>query len=242
MNTTANTTDSNSTSKFWVAYYRTSTRSQNLGLEAQRDRVLRAAQEQGATIIAEVQEQESGKECDRPELNKALALTRKHRATLVVAKADRLSRDLGFATDLVFKSGLTFCILNMPEEATRDYLLFGVYFGLAAQEAKLISDRTKAALQALKEKGVKLGNPKGAEAITPEMVKNASEARTRKANENPNNITSANEIRAYISTNNATTLQAIADHLNNKGFLTSRGNFHTRKSVQLLCQRYGIAI
>lgn len=231
-------TDNNN---LWIAYYRTSTRTQNLGLEAQRDKVMRSAQEQGATIIAEVQEQESGKECSRPQLNKVLALARKHNATIVVAKHDRLSRDLGFATDLIFKSGLKFYCLNMPPMAMQNYVVFGAMFGLASEEARLISERTKLALQALKQQGVKLGNPKGAEAITEDMVKSATEARIRKANENSNNVASASEIRAFVG-NGKKTLQEIADHLNNNGYLTSRGNFHTRKSVQLLCNRFGIAI
>lgn len=237
---TNNTTTDNNTAN-WVAYYRVSTQKQGLGLDAQRKRVMDAAQAEGATIIAEVEEKESGKECNRPELNKALALARKHNATLVVAKHDRLSRDLSYASELVFKSGIAFKILNMPTEATNDYLLFGVYYGLAAQEAKMISDRTKQALQALKEKGVKLGNPKGAEAITPEIVEKASQARTRKANENANNIASANEIRNYIATGKKS-LRQIAQHLTDTGHLTSRGVFHTAKSVQLLCQRYNIEL
>ena len=100
--------------------------------------------------ISEIEEKESGKECNRPELNKALAEARRHGATIAVAKHDRLSRDLSFAAELVFKSGVKFEILNLPPEAMTDKLLFGVYFGLAAQEAQMISDRTKSALAALK--------------------------------------------------------------------------------------------
>lgn len=227
----------------WVAYYRVSTKRQNLGLDAQRLRVQAAAAAQGATIIAEISEKESGKECNRPELNRAMAEARRHGASIAVAKHDRLSRDLAFAAELIFKSGLSFVILNLPKEAMTDKLLFAVYFGLAAQEAQLISERTKAALAALKAKGVKLGRPNAAESITDEMRAAASEARRRKAAENPNNIAAANEIRRYFTEHtarSARTLQAAADHLNEFGYYTSRGVYHTAKSVALLCQRFGI--
>lgn len=225
----------------WIAYYRVSTKRQSLGLDAQRERVLTAAREHGATVIAEVEEKESGRECQRPGLNRAMALARKYNATLVVAKADRLSRDLAYATIVVHKSGINVLALNLPPEASTDYLLFGVYFGLAAQECKLISDRTKAALAALKAKGVKLGRPDAEKYITRDMVNKATAARVRNAQENPNNVASVNEIRRYLNDkSNKRTLQAIADHLTENGFYTSRGVFHTTKSVDLLCKRYNL--
>lgn len=110
-----------------------------------------------------------------------------------------------------------------------DPLLFGVYFGMAMREAQLISERTTAALQALKAKGVKLGRPDAAESITPEMTAAATEARKRKAAENPNNVASANEIRRYLNAGGRRTLQAISDHLTENGYYTSRGVFHTPK-------------
>ena len=237
------TTDTTATAEKWIAYYRVSTKRQNLGLDAQRARVQAAAAAQGATIIAEIEEKESGKECNRPELNRARAEARRHGASIAVAKHDRLSRDLAFAAEMVFKSGIAFKILNLPKEAMTDKLLFAVYFGLAAQEAQMISDRTKAALSALKAKGVQLGRPNAAESITDEMRAAASEARRRKAAENPNNIAAANEIRRYFAEHtarSARTLQAAADHLNELGYYTSRGVYHTAKSVALLCQRFGI--
>lgn len=227
----------------WVAYYRVSTKRQGLGLDAQRARVLTAAAEAGAEIIAEVEEKESGKECNRPQLNKALAEARKHGATIVVAKHDRLSRDLSFAADLVFKSGLSFVILNLPPEAMTDPLLFGVYYGMAMKEAQLISERTTAALAALKAKGVKLGRPNAAESMTDEMRAAAAEVNRRKANENPNNVAAANEIRRYLSHHTDRKergLQRIADHLTGGGYYTARGVYHTAKSVDLLCKRFGI--
>ena len=227
----------------WVAYYRVSTKRQGLGLDAQRARVQAAAAESGAVIISEIEEKESGKECNRPQLNKALAEARRHGATIVVAKHDRLSRDLSFAADLVFKSGTNFLILNLPDEAMTDPLLFGIYFGMAMREAQLISERTKAALAALKAKGVKLGRPNAAESITPEMRAAAAEVNRRKANENPNNVAAANEICRYLANHpdrKERGLQRIADHLTESGYYTSTGVYHTAKSIDLLCKRFGI--
>lgn len=242
MTTTTATTSTTSTK--WIAYYRVSTKGQGLGLEAQRAIVEAAALKAGATIAAEIEEKESGKECSRPGLNRALATARKAGATVVVAKHDRLSRDLGFASDLVFKSGIGFNILNLPSEAMSDPLLFGVYFGMAMREAQLISERTTAALQALKAKGVKLGNPNGAKCLLTDEVKAAAaEERTRRAMENPNNVASANEVRRYLNTEgNKRTLQAIAEHLTESGFYTSRGVFHTPTSVKNLCALFMIEI
>lgn len=225
----------------WIAYYRVSTKRQGLGLDAQRARVQAAAAESGAEIIAEIEEKRSGKECNRPGLNRALALARHTGAIIAVAKHDRLSRDLGYASELVFKSGVKFNLLNMTPEAMSDPLIFAVNFGMAMKEAQLISERTKAALQALKAKGVRLGRPDAATSITPEMREAADAARRAAAAENSNNIAAANEIRRYLSKGGKPTLQAIAEHLTDNGYYTARGVFHTPKSVSLLCRAQGIS-
>lgn len=226
----------------WIAYYRVSTKRQSLGLEAQRARVEAAAADAGAVIIGEIEEKESGKECNRPGLNKAMAMARKTGATVVVAKHDRLTRDAAFAILTVFKSGVKFNILNLPPQAMENHIVFNVYFGMAAEEAKMISERTKAALAAAKAKGVKLGRPDAANSITPEMTAAATEARRKKAAENPNNVASANEIRRYLNAGGSPKLQAIANHLTAEGYYTSRGVFHTPKSVSLLCKANNITL
>lgn len=221
-----------------VAYYRVSTKKQGLGLDAQRAIVEAYATDNGLDIVEEVEEKESGKECDRPGLNLAMATARRHRAALVVAKADRLSRDISFAAQVFFNSGLNVIALNLPAEATADRLMFGVYFGLAAQEAKLISDRTKAALAALKAKGVKLGRHNAE--ITPEMRKAAAKARKEAADNNPANLAAAAELRRYFAGAAKRNLSAAARHLNDLQLYTPRGVFHDAKSVKLLLNRYGI--
>lgn len=221
-----------------IAYYRVSTKKQGLGLDAQRNLVQQYAEQVGATIIDEFEEKESGKECDRPTLNLAMATARKHRATLVVAKADRLSRDLSYAAQVFFKSGINVIALNLPEEAMSDRLMFGVYFGLAEQEAKLISQRTKAALAALKAKGVKLGRPDAE--ITPEMRQAAATARRQNADNHPANLAASAELRRFFEGATKRNLSAAARHLNEKQLYTPRGVFHDAKSVKLLIQRYDI--
>lgn len=225
-----------------VAYYRVSTKRQGLGLEAQRATVRQWANNNGHTIIDEVEEKESGKECDRPGLAKALATAKTHKrgerpSMLVVAKADRISRDLSFAASVCFKSGIDVVALNMPKEAMTDALLFGVYFGLAQQEAKLISTRTRAALAALKAKGVKLGAPNPT--ITDEMRAKAAKANKEKADNAPANILAAAELKKYFVASKRN-LSAAARHLNDKQLYTKQGKYQTAMSVKLLIARYGL--
>lgn len=227
----------------WIAYVRRSTGKQGITLTAQLDRIEAAAKEAGADIIATIEETESGKEADRKGIKKAMAMARKHNGIVVVAKYDRLSRDLTFASNAVFHSGVNFNILGFPAEAMTDPLLFGVYFGMAMKEAQLISERTKAALAAKKSQGVKLGNPQGSKHLLTEATKEvARQARIRNAAENPNNVESANEIKRYLASDGKRTLQAIADHLTESGYYTSRGVFHTPTSVKNLCAKFDITI
>lgn len=225
------------TTEKYVAYYRVSTKRQSLGLDAQRSAVL--AKIPAADIIAEYSEKESGAHDDRPQLARAMAEARRHGATLVVAKADRLSRDLTYAAMAVFRSGVRVICLDMPTEAAADPLLFGVYFGLAQKEREMISQRTKSALAALKAKGVKLGSPTKL-TFTEEERKKGQEVRSRRADLNPNNVRSADEIRRYLAAGNKRNLSAIARHLDARGCYTSRGVRHDAKSVKLLMARYGI--
>lgn len=142
----------------FVAYYRVSTDKQSashLGLEAQKEAVARLAQR--GTILAEYTEVESGKRHqNRPELLAAIDATKKHRATLLIAKLDRLARNVHFISGLM-ESDIDFVAADMPQ-ANR--LTVHIMAAFAEHEARAISERTKAALAALKARGVKLGNPK----------------------------------------------------------------------------------
>ena len=229
--------------KKWVAYYRTSTRRQNLGLDAQRAAITAAAKEAGATIVAEYQEQESGRNTSRAALGQAVADTLTRRAVLVVAKHDRLSRNIAFASQIIFTRRVPVKILNFPDDATTDPLFFGIYFGLAQKEAEMISQRTRAALAAKKAQGAKLGRPDAATSITDQMRANSIAARRAAADNDPANLLAAATIRQYLATatdRKQRTLQAIADHLNARGVYTATGCQHSRRSVDTLCSRYNI--
>jgi DNA invertase Pin-like site-specific DNA recombinase len=142
----------------FVAYLRVSTMRQGasgLGIEAQREAVARYVASAGGQIVAEVVETESGKRGDRPELARALAACRAHRATLLIAKLDRLTRNVHFISGLM-KSGVPFVAVDMPNATP---FMLHVYAAVAEEEGQAISARTKAALAAAKARGVKLGNP-----------------------------------------------------------------------------------
>lgn len=141
----------------FVAYYRVSTEKQGksgLGLEAQRDAVIRHVQSVGAKLIAPpYTEIESGKRSDRPELTKALAACRARGATLIVAKLDRLSRNVAFLSALM-ESKVEFVCADNPH-ATR--FTVHILAAVAEHEREMISTRTRAALARAKARGTVLG-------------------------------------------------------------------------------------
>src|SRR6476620_4507750 len=136
----------------FIAYQRVSTAQQGrsgLGLEAQRQGVADYLDGGAWTLVAEYTEVESGKRADRPELAKALAACRAHRAVLVIAKLDRLSRNAAFLLNLR-DAGVEFVAADMPD-ANR--LTVGIMAMVAEDEADRISARTTAALAAAKARG-----------------------------------------------------------------------------------------
>jgi DNA invertase Pin-like site-specific DNA recombinase len=140
-----------------IAYYRVSTRQQGqsgLGLEGQRAAVEAYAGQTGASIKSSYVEVESGKRIDRPELAKALAHARRSRATLVVAKLDRLARNVEFLAKIM-NSDVEFIACDFP---AANRLTLHIMSAVAEAEAKATSDRTKAALAAAKARGTKLGS------------------------------------------------------------------------------------
>lgn len=146
----------------FVAYYRVSTDKQGksgLGLDAQRQAVASFVAHRGE-ILAEFTEIESGRKNDRPQLAEALALCRRHRATLVIARLDRLARNVNFISGLM-ESRVDFVAVDMPE-ANR--LTIHILAAVAEHEREMISKRTKAAMQIAKARGTRLGNPNPAPA------------------------------------------------------------------------------
>ena len=142
-----------------VPYYRVSTRKQGnsgLGLEAQKRAVQEYASRVGARVIREFTEIESGKYDNRPQLKEALDLCELTGARLVIARLDRLSRNLAFIASMQ-QSGVRFTCCDMPEANETMVSFMAV---MAEAERKAISERTRQALSAAKARGVKLGGPK----------------------------------------------------------------------------------
>jgi DNA invertase Pin-like site-specific DNA recombinase len=210
-----------------IAYYRVSTKQQGasgLGLEGQQAAVEAYARQTGARIAAGYVEVESGKIADRPELAKALAHARRSKATLCVAKLDRLSRNVEFLAK-VMNSNAEFVACDNP---AANRLTLHILAAVAEAEAKAISDRTKAALAAAKKRGIKLGSARpghwkgreerrlagaraGAKAAGLALAKAAEEA--------------YGDLRPIVADlrSNGLSLRAIAFELNRQGHTTRRG-------------------
>jgi DNA invertase Pin-like site-specific DNA recombinase len=141
----------------YVAYYRVSTQKQGesgLGLEAQQTAVKRHLQANPGELLAEFTETESGKQArNRPSLLQALELCRRRHATLIIAKLDRLARNVHFISGLL-ESGVHFIASDQP---TKDRFMLHVQAAFAEEEARRISIRTREALAAAKRRGVVIG-------------------------------------------------------------------------------------
>ncbi len=146
----------------FVAYFRVSTDKQGikgLGMDAQREAVARFMAGKGE-LAAQFIEVESGRKDNRPQLLAALAECRKRRAVLVIAKLDRLARNVHFISGLM-NSDVEFVAVDMP---SANRLTIHILAAVAEHEREMISQRTIAALAAAKARGTKLGNPRAAEA------------------------------------------------------------------------------
>lgn len=216
----------------YIAYYRVSTKMQansGLGLEAQRTTVLSYIKNNGNEIVAEFTEQESGKKDKRPELLKAISEAREHKATLVIAKLDRLSRNVKFIAELM-DSKVKFVCCDMPD-ATE--LTIHIFAAMADWEHKRISSRTKEALQVLKDKGVKLGTPKN---LTDESRRLARESISRSAREDQ----SVRFAYHFMTPRRekGMSYQKIADELNAEGYRTRQGKQFHAQSVHNIWKRF----
>ena len=215
--------------KKYIAYYRVSTKRQNLGIDAQKNTVINYINNNGGNIIAEYEEKESGKNNERIELHNAIAHCKREQATLIIAKLDRLSRNIGFIFALR-DSGINFYCCDLPSCNT---ITLGIFATIAQNERETISQRTKLALAVKKASGTKLGAPNAK--FTEEMRVKARKALSSKAEANTNNRRAIFLIRTLINTHN---YSQIARELNSNGFLTSQGKLFDACRVKRLAVRY----
>lgn len=207
----------------FIAYYRVSTDRQGrsgLGLEAQREAVRSYVTQRGGDVLDEFTEVETGKRSDRPELASALEACRRQKATLVIAKLDRLARNMAFVANLM-EGRADFVAVDMPNA---DRFTIHIFAALAEEEGRRISQRTKAALAAAKARGAQLGR---AGAILARRNREAAQAR-------------AHDLEAMviaIRRDGAQTYRAIAQELNARGVSTPMGKRWHAGSAQRLCRR-----
>lgn len=215
----------------YIAYYRVSTQKQGnsgLGLEAQKTMVKHYLKDNDV-LLAEFEEVESGKNDNRPQLQKAIEKCKNEGAMLLIAKLDRLSRNAGFIF-LLKDSQVNFKCCDMPEANS---LTIGIMAVLAQEERELISKRTIAALEELRNKGKKLGSPQN---LTREAQKQGAEAMRQKALNNENNRKATALIVSLRETGKS--YARIAQQLNDNGFKTSRGYTFSASQVMVLYDRY----
>jgi DNA invertase Pin-like site-specific DNA recombinase len=212
----------------FVAYYRVSTDRQGksgLGLDAQRKAVLDYLNGGRWSLVDEFTEVESGKRNERPELARALAVCKKQKAKLVIAKLDRLSRNLAFIAALM-DSGVEFVAVDNPHA---NKLTVHILAAVAQHEREMIAQRTRDALQAAKARGKRLGNPKLAAAR-----KKAASANRKAAESHSSNVL---PIIREIQGSGVKSRRGIARALMARGVATARGGLWTAVQVGAIIDR-----
>ena len=184
--------------------------------------------------IAEFVETESGKRTDRPKLAEALELCRKTKSTLIVAKLDRLSRNVAFTSKLLESDvEIKFCDF---QEANR--LILHIIASIAEYEAGLISQRTKQSLKAKKARGILLGKPENLMNNLDRALENSKRAIRAKALDNNNNRRAIAMLRVLAAQD--LSLSEMTRRLNEEGFVTSQGKQFTAWQVSVLLKRYNL--
>ncbi len=223
------------TMQTFVAYYRVSTKKQGqsgLGLDAQRSSVLGFVQNP-TLIVGEFMDVESGKQDRRPELLKAIAYAKQHNARLVIAKLDRLSRNMTFVSSLM-DSRVSFVCADMPDA---NEFTIHIFAALAQQERKMISERTR---RALDEKLLRIGQWRRSGRVfqDPLVSAKAAAANRERAASNENNRKATALIKALMGAN--LSYVAMANQLNEAGFKTARGCAFQATQVRRLLQRQAL--
>jgi DNA invertase Pin-like site-specific DNA recombinase len=220
----------------FIAYYRVSTAKQGisrLGLEAQQKAVRDYLNGGNWELIQEVTEIESGKRSDRPQLAEALRFCRLYNAKLVIAKLDRLARNVAFVSALM-EAKVSFVAVDLP---TANNFTVHIFSAAAEHEAKAISDRTKAALAASKARGRKLGGLREGGFGQPEqrLVGQQRSIQTRQAKA----LSFAADVSPFVTEMRQAgmSLRTIAADLNAKQIPTARGKAWTAMAVQRIIKQ-----
>lgn len=215
----------------YIAYLRVSTQKQGesgLGLEAQEIAISRHTA--NGTVFATFREVESGKRCDRPHLREALDMCRRTGATLVIAKLDRLARNVHFISGLM-ESGVDFVACDMP---TANRLTLHIMAAMAEHEGRTISERTRSALAAAKSRGVALGGYRGKGAPDEAARRKAAETLAKAADERAALVRPVFE---ELHSAGVTSLAALADALNARKVTTPRGGQWSPMAVSRTLKR-----
>ena len=219
----------------YVAYLRVSTQKQGfsgLGLESQREIIQNYLYD--ITPISEFIEVESGRKSNRPKLKDALDLCRKTGATLIVAKLDRLARNVSFLSSLLENDvEIVFC--DFPQA---NKMVLHILAAISQYEAELIATRTRQALAAKKARGSKLGNPEHLLDKYEEALANSNKTNREKAKSNPNNKRAVAFLKVLVGQD--ITLNQMAETLNKEGFVTSQGYQFSPSTVYKLIKRYNL--
>src|SRR5688572_512991 len=217
-----------------VAYLRVSTARQQrsgLGIEAQRASIVRFAASEGLAIVAEFVEAETGKGADaldrRPQLAAALAAARSAKCSVLVAKLDRLYRDVAFVSGLMVQR-VPFIVAELGRDA--DPFMLHLYAALAEKERRLISERTRAALAAKRATGAKLGNPTN-------IVEAGKIGRRVQVAAADRLVTDLLPLLTAIQATGLTTLEAMTQSLNQRGIRSPHGGRWHASSVTNLLTR-----
>lgn len=213
-----------------IAYYRVSTKQQGqsgLGLEAQKMCVESYAKANGLVITSEYTEVETGtKKRNRPQIAKAIAESKATGAMLIIAKLDRLARNVHFISGLM-ETGVKFAACDMPQVTN---LTLHILAAVAEEEAKMISQRTKAALDAAKVRGQEFGTP---ENLTHEAQKEGAKVQREAAK----NAMKQAYAMIKLLHNSGRSLAQIATALNDAGFTTRQGKAFQPMTVKRILDR-----
>lgn len=215
-----------------VSYIRVSSQQQGksgLGLEAQKSTIKNYLK--GRVLLAEFLDIESGtkKGNSRQGIKDAIDFCKKHNAKLIIAKLDRLSRNVSFISQLM-ESDIEFIICDQPHASK---FTIHIFSALAEQEASFISERTKAALKEAKKRGVRLGTP---ENLTGSAIKKGLAKRIENAYKNENNRKAGALIISLR--NSGKSFYQITKEINSLGFRTRKNKEFHQAQVKILYDRY----